>query len=153
MSYVEKKVKKALKENEVKFEEMEHDPVYTSTEAAEARGLDSPKNGVKSLMFKTAEGKYIIVLTPGNEKVDEGKISDLEGTQKISLATPNEVKKVAGVKVGCVPPFGHRKSLKTFLNKKLLDRDFLYFNPGSHEKSIKMRGEDLIKVLDDPILF
>ncbi|MFB6076209.1 MAG: aminoacyl-tRNA deacylase, partial [Candidatus Aenigmatarchaeota archaeon] len=127
MSFIEKKVKKILKENGVHFEEMEHDPVYTSAEAAEARGLDSPKNGVKSLIFKTVEGKYIIVLTPGNEKVDEKRISELEGTQKISLATPNEVKRIAGVKVGCVPPFGHRKSLKTFLNKKLLDRDFLYF--------------------------
>jgi len=77
----------------------------------------------------------------------------MEGLKNLNLATPEEVEKIAGVSIGCVAPFGLKTKLKTYLNEELLDCERLYFNPGSHTQTIKIRGSDLSKVLEDPIKF
>jgi len=153
MSFVEKKIKQILNSNKVEFEETEHEAVYTSHKAAQVIGLEAEEAGVKSLILKTKEGAFILVLNPGNKKVDTKKIAELEGTKSIYFASPEEVIKVTGIPIGSIPPFGHKTKLKTYLNEELLDCEYLYFNPGSHTKTIKMPSKDLPRVLENPIRF
>jgi len=153
MSFVEKKIKQILNSNKVEFEETEHEAVYTSHKAAQVIGLEAEEAGVKSLILKTKEGAFILVLNPGNKKVDTKKIAELEGTKSIYFASPEEVIKVTGIPIGSIPPFGHKTKLKTYLNEELLDCEYLYFNPGSHTKTIKMPSKDLPIVLENPIRF
>ena len=153
MSFVEKKIKQILNSNKVEFEETEHEAVYTSHKAAQVIGLEAEEAGVKSLILKTKEGAFILVLNPGNKKVDTKKIAELEGTKSIYFASPEEVIKVTGIPIGSIPPFGHKTKLKTYLNEELLDCEYLYFNPGSHTKTIKMPSKDLLRVLENPIRF
>ena len=153
MSFVEKKIKQSLTSHRIEFEEIEHEAVYTSHKAAQVIGLEAEKAGVKSLVFKTKEGGFILVLNPGNKKVDTKKISQMEDTKSIYFASPEEVLKVTGIPIGSVPPFGHKTRLMTYLNEALLACDYLYFNPGSHTRTIKLKSEDLLKVLENPIRF
>ena len=153
MSFVEKKIKQILASRRIEFEEIEHEAVYTSHKAARVIGLETEEAGVKSLVFKTREGGFILVLNPGNKKVDTRQISQMEDTKSIYFASPEEVLKVTGIPIGSVPPFGHKTGLRTYLNEVLLDCEYLYFNPGSHTRTIKLKSEDLLRVLDRPIRF
>ena len=153
MSFVEKRIKHLLSNKQIEFEETEHEAVYTSQKAAQVIGLEAEEAGVKSLLFKTKEGKFILVLNPGNKKVDTKKIAQMEDTKSVYFARPEEVMKIAGIPIGCVPPFGHKIKFKTYLNEELLDCEYLYFNPGSHTKTIKMQSKDLLRVLENPIRF
>ncbi len=153
MSVVEKVIKSTLASKHIEFEEIVHEAVYTSHKAAEAIGLAAEEAGVKSLIFKTKEGKFLLVLNPGNRKVGTKKIAEMEGTKSLYLASPEEVLKVAGIPIGCVPPFGHKSRLKTYINEELLDGEYVYFNPGCHTKTIKIRSQDLLQVLGSPIKF
>ena len=153
MSAVERKIKQILAEKGIPFEEVEHEAVYTSEQAATVRGLGSAREGIKSMIFKTDIRAYILVLNPGDRRIDTKKISKMEGIKNLNLASPEEVEKIAGVSIGCVSPFGLKTKLKTYLNEELLDCERLYFNPGSHTKTIRIRGSDLSKVLEDPIKF
>jgi Ala-tRNA(Pro) deacylase len=153
MALVEKKIKQALTEKDIPFEEFEHEAVYTSEQAAHVRGLASAKEGIKSMIFKTNKGGFILVLNPGDQKIDSKKIARMEGVKNLNLAAPAEVETIAGVSIGCVAPFGLKTTLKTYLNEDLLERGFLYFNPGSHTRTIKIRASDLSRVLQDPIRF
>ncbi len=152
MSFVEKQIKHILAKNKIEFEEAEHEAVYTSEQAARAIG-QTEETGVKSLVFKTREGRFILVLNPGNKKVDTKKIAQMEDTKSVHFATPQEVEKVAGIPIGSVPPFGHKTRFKTYFNEELLKREYLHFNPGSHTKTITLRAMDLLKVLENPIRF
>ena len=69
------------------------------------------------------------------------------------MAKPEEVQKVAGVPIGCVPPFGLVTELRTYLNEESLENEYVYFNPGSHTKTIKMKALDILKALENPIRF
>jgi Cys-tRNA(Pro) deacylase len=153
MSFVEQKIKQILSSNQIEFEETEHEAVYTSHKAAQVIGLEAEEAGVKSLILKTKEGAFILVLNPGNKKVDTKKIAQMEDTKSVYFASPEEVLKVTGIPIGSIPPFGHKAKLKTYLNEELLDCEYLYFNPGSHTKTIKMPSKDLLRVLENPIRF
>jgi len=153
MPYIDDKIRQILTERNIDFYEFEHEPVYTSEEAARARGLKSAKQGAKAMVFKTKAGKFILVVNPGDKKVNTRKIAIMENTAHLSLASPGEVEKVAGVPIGCVPPFGLKTRLKTYFNEELLENRFVYFNAGSHKKTVKMEAADLLDVLDGPIRF
>ncbi len=153
MSLVEKQVRQILASRKIEFEEMEHEAVYTSQQAAQAIGMQTAESGVKSLVLKTKEGEFILVLSPGNKKVDTKKIARMENTKSLFFARPEEVIKVTGIPVGSIPPFGHKTKLKTYLDEELLKQEYLHFNPGSHSKTIALKAADLLKVLDSPIRF
>lgn len=153
MSFVEQRIKNILTNSQIEFEETEHEAVYTSQKAAHVIGLESEEAGVKTLIFKTKKAEYILVLNPGNQKVDTKKIARMVGTKSLHFASPEDVIEITGVPIGCVPPFGHRTKLKTYLNEELLSCEYLYFNPGSHTKTIKINPKDLLKVLENPIKF
>lgn len=153
MSFVEKQIRQILASRKIEFEEMEHEAVYTSQQAARAIGLQTAESGVKSLVLKTKEGEFILVLSPGNKKVDTKKIARMENTKSLFFARPEEVIKVTGIPVGSIPPFGHKTKLKTYLDEELLKQECLHFNPGSHNKTIALKAADLLKVLDNPIRF
>jgi Ala-tRNA(Pro) deacylase len=57
-----------LKANSVDFEELDHEPVYTSEDAAKVRGL-TMESGAKSLLLKTND-KFLLVVIAGNKKLD-----------------------------------------------------------------------------------
>jgi len=153
MSLVEKRIKQILIEKNIPFEEFEHEAVYTSEQAAAVRGLGSAKEGIKSTIFGTETGKFILVLNPGDKKIDTKTIARLERVNRLFLATPEKVERIAGIPIGCVAPFGLKTKLKTYLNEALFENEYLYFNPGSHTKTIRIKAGDLLKVLDDPIKF
>jgi len=153
MSLVEQRIKSILTNNQIEFEETEHEAVYTSQKAACVMGLETEEAGLKSLLFKTRQAEFILVLNPGNQKVATKKIAQMENTKSLHFASPEDVIAVTGIPIGCVPPFGHKTKLKTYLNEELLACVFLYFNPGSHTRTIKIKSKDLLKVLENPIIF
>jgi Ala-tRNA(Pro) deacylase len=152
-SLVEIKIKKILTENNIPFEEFEHEAVYTSEQAAHVRGLESAKEGIKSMIFKTNKGIFILVLNPGDKRIDSKKIARMEGVKNLNLAAPEEVERIAGVSIGCVAPLGLKTKMKTYISEELLENEFLYFNPGDHRKTLKIRASDLLKVLEAPVKF
>ena len=153
MSYLTERINHILADKNIEFEEFEHEAVYTSEQAARVRGLSSAKQGVKAMIFKTETDSFILVLNPGDKRVATKKIAALEQVKHLSMAKPEEVQRVAGVTIGSVPPFGLKTQLKTYLNEELLENEYLYFNPGSHTKTIKLKAVDLLKVLENPIRF
>jgi Ala-tRNA(Pro) deacylase len=153
MSLVEKRIKQIFEEKEIPFEEFEHEAVYTCEQAAAVRGPGSAGQGIKCLIFGTEMGRFILVLNPGDKKIDTRKIARMERVNRIFLAAPEKVEKLAGVPIGCVAPLGLKTRMKTYISEDLFENEFLYFNPGDHKKTLKMRASDLLKVLENPVKF
>jgi len=140
-----------LDENGIEYKRFEHKPVKTSEEAARIRGvpLDS---GVKAMLLKTREGKFIMVLLPADKKIDFKKIEELENTKKLSFASPEEVLKETGCEIGGVPPFGHTKreqphDIKAYMDRDVLEKNLVNFNAGDRSVSVTMKAKDLTKVV------
>ncbi len=140
-----------LDENGIDYKKLEHEPAKTSEEAAKIRGTDL-HTGVKALLLKTTEKKFIMVLVPDDKKVDLEKIAGLEKTKKVSLASQSEVLEETKCEIGGVPPFGFTKDekdnrIKTYMDKEILSVETVNFNAGNKTVSVSMKGEDLGKVV------
>ncbi len=160
MTFIEKKIQKLLKDKNIDYEKFEHKPVYTCEVADKVRkGIentdeDNSKNtGIKNLLLESTEGKFVITLCPGDKKIKTSKLAKLEGTKELRLAKSRDVERIVGCPIGCVPPFGHKKQIKTYIDKELLESEYLYFNPGNHSKTIKIQAKDLLKLIEKPILY
>ena len=124
---------------------VEHEPVYTNPAMAEALGVGESET-VKSLVLLTKEKKMVVLVLPGDKKVEWKKAAAGIGTKKVSFAKPEMVLEKVGCEVGCVPPFGSLAPLPIFMDPDLAKKDFVYFNPGKHDKSFKIKAWDLKKV-------
>ncbi len=72
-----------------------------------------------SLVFATAEGEAVLVLTSGAHRVDTAKAAALLGTPALSRATPEFVHAATGQRIGGVAPVGHPVPLRTLVDTAL----------------------------------
>jgi Ala-tRNA(Pro) deacylase len=135
---------KMLKANSITYEELEHEPVFTSAQAARVRGL-SLNSGAKSLLLK-ADNNYILVVLPGGRKIDSKKLRLLLGIKKLHFASPEVVELLMHCKIGACYPLGSVAKIVTYIDESLLDQASISFNPGVHTKSIKMALADYLKI-------
>ena len=134
-----------LNDKKITYEVYEHEPVYTNPAMAEALKVSEAET-VKSLVLSTKEGKMIVLVLPGDKKVNWKQAAAGAGTRKVSFAKPEAVSQAVGGEVGCVPPFGHLTKLDIYMDPDLTQKKFVYFNPGVHDKSFKIKAWDLKKL-------
>lgn len=142
---LEEKIIGMLEDSKVSYEIFEHEPVYTNPAMAEALNV-SESETVKSLVLKTKESNMFVLVLPGNKKVDWKQAAAGAKTKKVSFAKPQEVSEAVGCEVGCVPPFGHMTEIPIYMDPDLTKKNFVYFNPGVHDKSFKIKAWDLKKL-------
>lgn len=137
-------IKDLLDKNKVTYKLIEHKPVFTSEDAAKIRG-SSLSLGTKALIMK-ADKKSIMIVVPGDKKVDTSTFKKLYQVKDLEMATKEEVKAVSGVEVGAVPPFGNLFKIPLYFDKTIVENEVVFFNAGSHSKSISLKGSDLEKI-------
>jgi Ala-tRNA(Pro) deacylase len=142
---VEANIISFLEKNKITYEVVEHEPVYTNPAMAEALGVSEAET-VKSLVLLTKEKQMVVLVMPGDKKVDWKKAAAGIGTKKVSFAKPEDVLEKVGCEIGCVPPFGQLTPLPIYMDKDLTKKDYVYFNPGVHDKSFKIKAWDLKKM-------
>jgi Ala-tRNA(Pro) deacylase len=143
-------IRKMLDESGVEYKMFEHEPVYTSEQASKVRGVDL-KSGVKALVFKTNDGKFVLGLIAAHKKISERKLAEAVGAEALRLAKPNEVLEMTGCEIGSVHPFGNLHNLPTYMDKSVMESDSVNFNVGQHTVSVQMSSEDLAKVVGPQI--
>jgi Cys-tRNA(Pro) deacylase len=89
----------------------------TSAEAAAAIGCTLAQIA-KSLVFRSASGKSILVVASGSNRVDEKKVGRLLG-EKIGRADADFVREQTGYAIGGVAPVGHRNAPVVLLDEDL----------------------------------
>jgi len=142
-------IRKLLDDNKIQYKCWDHPPVHTSEEAAKIRGT-TLESGAKAMLLRS-EGQFLMVVLAGDKKMDFKKVKKAIGSDRLTLATPEEVLKVTHCEVGSVPPFGILFSIPVYLDKSLLRSPMINFNAGKHGTSIAMSIEDYQKVVK-PVL-
>jgi len=102
----------------------------TAEEAAAACGCDVAQI-VKSLVFTGAtSGSDYLLLVSGANRVDETGVAGAIG-EELVRPRASHVRDVTGYAIGGIPPFGHRSSLKTYVDKDLLAFEIVWAAAGT----------------------
>ena len=138
------RVESLLKQHEVAFQVLRHEPVYTSEEAARVRGTPLA-SGAKALICK-GEDRFVMFVVPADRKLDSRAVRRVKGWRKLRFATREEVLELTGLAPGSIPPFGSLFSLPTLCDERLGENDVINFNAGDHGISVSMRYADYVLV-------
>ncbi|HKX18331.1 MAG TPA: YbaK/EbsC family protein [bacterium] len=101
----------------------------TAQDAARAVGT-SIGQIVKSLAF-LADGRPVLVLASGANRVDTAKLARLAGAARVEKATADATREATGFSIGGVPPAGHRTVLSVYVDAALLAYDVVYAAAGT----------------------
>jgi Cys-tRNA(Pro) deacylase len=116
----------------------------TADDAARAIGT-SVGQIVKSLVF-TADGRPVLALASGKNRVDHGKLARAAGATRIQRADADHVRATTGFAIGGVPPVGHSTPLETFIDEDLLGYDMIYAAAGTPTAIFPITPQDLARV-------
>ncbi len=116
----------------------------TADAAATAIGCDVGQI-VKSLIFM-ADGRPVLALTSGRNRVDEAKLAALTGTGEVRRATPEEARTATGFAVGGTPPFAHTQTVRAFIDGDLLGYDEVWAAAGTPDSVFPLSPADLVRV-------
>ncbi len=138
-------IKSLLDRNNIEYKLTQHEPVFTSEQAALVRGV-SLASGAKAMVVKSKENNFCLAVISAAEKIDWKKLAEIVKTKKITLATSEEIKNITDCTIGSVPPFGNLIHLETLIDKSLSKQGNINFNPGVHDHSIRMKFDDYFKL-------
>ena len=137
---------KALDDAGVAYELLHHGHTEDAAAEAEALGL-AAADVAKTLIARTPDG-HLRALVPASERLDMRKLRDAVGASKddVQLATEAEMARdYPEFVLGAVPPVGGAPD-RVILDRKLAGREWLVFEAGSHDDSVRVRTEDVIRL-------
>ncbi len=79
--------------------------VHSLSEAAAERG-QVPEQIVRSILFRLANGTFVLVLIAGERQISWKALRSYLQERRLTLATPVEVLEQTGYEIGAVTPFG-----------------------------------------------
>src|SRR5271167_3513642 len=92
-----------LQQNAVAFTVLQHEPVFTSEQAAVVRGTPLA-SGAKALVVKAGE-RFVLLVLPADRKLATRKARAALDVKSIRFASKEEVAQLTGLQPGSIPPF------------------------------------------------
>jgi prolyl-tRNA editing enzyme YbaK/EbsC (Cys-tRNA(Pro) deacylase) len=121
----------------------------TAQEAADGLGVQLGQIA-KSVIFKRKEdGAAVLVVTSGDRRVDEKKVSALVG--KVGRADADFVKAQTGFSIGGVSPVAHLNPPVTLLDQDLWRFDVIWAAAGHPHGVFQLQPEDLKRLTGAPV--
>lgn len=120
------------------------DGTKTAADAAAAIGVEIGQI-VKSLIF-AVDGEVVLAYVSGANQLDEKKLALAAGGMKCSRVDADVVREATGYPIGGVPPFGHRKQLRVFVDPDLLQYDEVWAAAGTWNDNFGANPNDMVRV-------
>jgi len=122
----------------------------TSVEAAQAVGCEVAQIA-KSLIFKSASGRAVLVIASGINRVNEKRVAAELG-EKLGKADADFVRQQTGFAIGGIPPVGHLQPIETFVDEDLLQYDLIWAAAGTPHAVFQLTPADLQKMTQGKVI-
>jgi prolyl-tRNA editing enzyme YbaK/EbsC (Cys-tRNA(Pro) deacylase) len=116
----------------------------SARDAARAVGCDLAQI-VKSLVFD-CDGRPVLVLAPGDRRVDRRKVAAAAGCSFARIASPDEVEDATGFAPGAVAPFPLPRIDRLLLDQTLLTHTTVWIGAGSERHLAALAPAELARL-------
>lgn len=123
-------------------------PVRNLEELLLKQGLE-PQSVVRSVLFKTASDKFILLAVAGGGRADWGVLRKHLNERKCRMAEFDEVPLATGYTVGAVPPIALPKDIKVLVDNSVKDYEAVVIGSGILGFALSLKGTDLLRLLGD----
>ena len=123
-------------------------PVNSLEQAADERD-QTPQQVIRSILFRTGQDTYRMVLVAGPEQISWRNLRRHLNQSRLTMAKPREVFVVTGYAVGTVGPFGLTRPLPILVDRSVLVQEEVSLGSGVRGVAVIMRTVDLMQALRD----
>lgn len=116
----------------------------TAQEAAEQIGCTVAQIA-KSIIFKDKDGEPVLVIASGINRVDDKKLN-------LFKADATFVKDKTGFVIGGVPPYGHKKKIRTYIDRDLEQYPEIWASAGKTNTVFKTSFGELVEESEGEII-
>lgn len=121
-----------------------HGPVRSLEEAASARGVE-PRQIVKTMVVRVADGDHRFVLVPGDREIAWPKLRALLGVNRLSMPSAEVAHEVTGYVRGTITPLGSRTPLPVVADASIDGR--VSIGGGAHGVALTVDAGELVTAL------
>ena len=113
----------------------------TANDAATALGC---KVGaiIKSLLFRAGDS-FVLCLVSGDKRCSLNKLKKILNEKNVSMANPEEVKRITGYTIGGVSPTGHLTKIKIYIDENLKNFKSIFAAAGHPNAVFEIDFENL----------
>lgn len=138
-----------LSKEQVPYELLTHR--HTETAAAEARALGlTPDETAKTVVLRAGD-EFVRAVIPASGRVDLAKAEKVLGGPVEIVHEDVLAGAYPEFALGAVPPFGGPED-RVLVDRRLAGVEYVVFEAGTHEESIRMRTDDLLQLADAPVV-
>jgi prolyl-tRNA editing enzyme YbaK/EbsC (Cys-tRNA(Pro) deacylase) len=123
-------------------------PVRNLEQLLLEQGLD-PLCVVRSVLFKTASGKYVLLAVAGGVRADWGILRKHLNERKCRMAEFDEVPEATGYVVGAVPPIALPGDITILVDNSVKGHENVVIGSGVLGFALSLKGADLLKLFGD----
>jgi Cys-tRNA(Pro)/Cys-tRNA(Cys) deacylase len=102
----------------------------------------------KNLVAIDSQGRYVLLVVPGDRKVDLKAAAEALGVEHIRLVPFEKAEEISGYPPGGTPTVGHRTKMLVLMDKSLLAFETLYCGGGSRTRLLELRTEDILRLTE-----
>ena len=113
----------------------------TAQDAATALGC-SVGAIVKSLLFNAGDN-FVLCLVSGDKRCSLSKLKKILDEKDVSMANPDDVKKITGYTIGGVSPTGHLTKIKIYIDENLKNFNSIFAAAGHPNAVFEIDFENL----------
>lgn len=117
-------------------------PIRNLEELLTSEGRD-PSSVVRSLLFKTGSGAFILLGVAGGGRADWGVLRKHLDERKLRMAEFDEVSEITGYVVGAVPPIALPETIRVLLDKSVTGYDSVIIGSGVLGYALALSSKDL----------
>jgi Cys-tRNA(Pro)/Cys-tRNA(Cys) deacylase len=136
----------AVAESGIDYRVVRFEPARDLAQAAERRGTTVDRI-LKTMVVRTGEDSYVIVLVPGDRVIDWGALRDHLGLRRLTLADADQAFEATGYRRGTITPFGIDPSLAVVVDADVTGRGEVSVGAGVPGTAIHLDVDDLIEAV------
>lgn len=122
-------------------------PLASLEQAARERG-QRPEQIVRSILFRLAQGEYIMALVAGPQQIAWPTLRAYLGVSRISMAGKEEVLAQTGYPTGAVSPFGLPRPVRLLIDESVFAEGEISIGSGVRFSTVILRSADLRRALE-----
>ncbi|MGQ9680343.1 MAG: aminoacyl-tRNA deacylase [Candidatus Bathyarchaeia archaeon] len=100
----------------------------------------------KNLVSITNTGEYVVLIIPGDRRVDLKKAADALLVKNVKLISFDEAESISGYPPGATPSIGFKTKMRVVLDCELTRFETLYCGGGSRDLLLEVRVDDVIRL-------
>ncbi|MCA9953832.1 MAG: YbaK/EbsC family protein, partial [Anaerolineales bacterium] len=141
---IETPVTQELDQKQIPYTLFTHDSPIHSLEQAAAERNQQPAQVVRSLLFRLAQDEFLMVLVAGSQQIDWKQLRRLLGLSRLTMASPDELRRVTGYEMGAVAPFGLPAPLRILVDQSVLNQSEISLGSGVRGTAVLLKTADLL---------